>query len=237
MPNEFLEYIGRIHFKNYVTLPTGIIHVLDEYDEYNLITNAGRTFLVSRLGSNANNFITHMAVGTGANAAALGDTTLQTETVRLACTNATSGTPNWGITFSATYTSTQINNTTEVGLLNASSGGTLVTRAKYTAISVPAGSSMAIDYTVALLTLSIITGWTLTAAQTNTYQIAMASGIAVRGVIESDTNNGYAKKTSIATVEATASTYWHDTANNLLYIHCSAGGNPSAHTIMVQSGG
>jgi len=38
-------------------------------------------------------------------------------------------------------------------------------------------------------------------------------------------------KTSISTVEATASTFWYDSDNDILYIHCSDGLDPDTHTI------
>ena len=38
-------------------------------------------------------------------------------------------------------------------------------------------------------------------------------------------------KTSIATVEATVSTYWYDDANDILYVHMSDGLAPSTHTV------
>jgi len=38
-------------------------------------------------------------------------------------------------------------------------------------------------------------------------------------------------KTSIATVQATASTYWWDPTNDILYVHCSDGLDPDTHTM------
>jgi len=40
------------------------------------------------------------------------------------------------------------------------------------------------------------------------------------------------EKTSIATVQATASTWWWDTTNDILYIHCSDDLDPDTHTIL-----
>jgi len=39
------------------------------------------------------------------------------------------------------------------------------------------------------------------------------------------------EKTSIATVQATASTYWYDSTNDILYVHCSDDADPDTHTI------
>ena len=41
------------------------------------------------------------------------------------------------------------------------------------------------------------------------------------------------EKTSIATVQATASTYWYDPTNDILYVHCSDGADPDTHTMTV----
>jgi hypothetical protein len=43
------------------------------------------------------------------------------------------------------------------------------------------------------------------------------------------------EKTSIATVQATASTYWYDSTNDILYVHCSDDADPDTHTITVAS--
>jgi len=111
----------------------------------NLITNAGFDLVCNVLGLNAQpSDITHMAIGTGAagNATA---TTLTTETDRQTAAYAhTPGTKT--CTFTATFTSpTAI---TEYGLLNASSAGSLLNTAGFSAITV---DSLEI---VATLTLS-----------------------------------------------------------------------------------
>ena len=60
---------------------------------HNLITTVGRNAIVERLDSSpGTSQPTHMAIGTGATAAAAGDTTLQTELDRNALTSNTSST-------------------------------------------------------------------------------------------------------------------------------------------------
>ena len=54
----------------------------------NLVVTAGKNWVADRM-NNANTVMTHMAVGTGTNAAAAGDTTLQTENDRNALTSST----------------------------------------------------------------------------------------------------------------------------------------------------
>ena len=140
-----LNFKGKIKFRNYVTLPGGRTITLHEWTKHNLITNQGKTLFARRIGGDTHAAITHMAIGTGSTAPAAGNTILQTETTRLTCTNVVDG---YSTVFSAIFSSAQINTTTEVGLFNAASGGTLACRAVYSPISVPGGTNMAIDYTV-----------------------------------------------------------------------------------------
>lgn len=86
-------------------------------------------------------------------------------------------------------------------------------------------------------------GWTLTTDQTYTYKIAYLNETitlsdstteTIRKAIVALEQDGTALtvKTSIAEVEATASTYWHDTANGILYAHVSDDGSPDDYTMV-----
>lgn len=102
-------------------------------EQKNLITNAGFDLICNVLGLNAQpSDITHMAIGSGA----VGDataTTLTTESQRETTTYAHSaGTKT--CTFTTTFTT--IVAATEYGLLNASSAGTLLNTAGFSAITV-----------------------------------------------------------------------------------------------------
>jgi len=88
-----------------------------------------------------------------------------------------------------------------------------------------------------------LTGWTLTAAQTYTYEISFLNETItladsttenIRKAISSLEEDGTAltEKTSIATVEAISGSYWHDTANSKLYMHPSGDDSPALHTIL-----
>jgi len=111
----------------------------------NLITNAGFDFICAVIGNPTQpGKITHMAIGSGV----VGDataTTLTTESQRVAATYAhTAGTKT--CTFTSTFTT--VSAATEYGLLNNSTGGTLLNTAGFPAITV---DSLEI---VATLTLS-----------------------------------------------------------------------------------
>jgi len=76
---EMIDFKGKIQFKCQVTLPTGKIIVLKEWTTENLITNNGRTLLITRVGSNTPDPISHIALGTGSTPAAFTDTALVSE--------------------------------------------------------------------------------------------------------------------------------------------------------------
>lgn len=229
------DIIGKYSFE--IGLFSGVFHQDIFKTDYiqNLVTNNGRTLILNRLSSNTANFINYMAIGTGATAATLADTTLGTETVRKAATPTVSGTPNWKVTFNAVFTAAEINGTTEVGLLNASSNGTLATRNVHTAISIPVTSTMGVDYIIQINTGYIGANWTKTGGQTYVYELAEPND--VKAVVEIDTGYGYVKTTSVANVNATANTYYYDSAADKVYVHCSDGASANTHSVLVLNGG
>lgn len=131
-------------------------HWATEKNIRNLVTNAGFAGSAGRLmGSGSPAAFTWIAVGTGATAAAAGDTALQTEsttsglarvsgTVSLVTTTQTNDTAQVTTTFSVTGTVA----VTESGVLNAASVGTLLTHQVFSAINVASGDSLAITWKV-----------------------------------------------------------------------------------------
>lgn len=122
----------------------------------NLLTSAGKAGLASRVnGDGAEAAFTYVAVGTGTNAAAVGDTTLQTESAASGLSRA-AGTAS-RITTSVTNDTAQVLKlftvtgsvaVTEAGLLNASSSGVLLARQVFSAINVVNGDSLTITWKV-----------------------------------------------------------------------------------------
>lgn len=122
----------------------------------NLITSAGKAGAASRLnGAGGEAAFTYLAVGTGTNSAAVGDTALQTElsTSGLSRVNASAS----RVTTSVTNDTAQLQNTfsvsgtaavTEAGILNAASVGTLLSRQVFTAVNVVNGDSLQLTYKV-----------------------------------------------------------------------------------------
>jgi hypothetical protein len=114
----------------------------------NIVTNAGRSHIIDRLQAASAAVADYIAIGTGTNAAAAADTTLQTEAAR-------TNTGGDGLTQPDAYTDrlhrvfgagVGTGNITEAGRLNASSAGTLMGRSVFTAIPKGAGDSLAMTY-------------------------------------------------------------------------------------------
>ena len=106
-----------------------------------MLTTVGKAFLADQITQAGDSPMSHMAVGTGATAEALGDTTLQTEAGRVALTSKTStgNVANFVATFPA---GTGTGTITEMGILNAASGGKLLLRKTFGAITKTAGTSL-----------------------------------------------------------------------------------------------
>lgn len=117
---------------------------------HNLITTAGRNAIVERLDSSpATAQPTHMAIGTGTNAAAAGDTTLQTELDRNALTSNTAS-ANVLTMVGDWAAGDGTGAITEAGVLNAASTGTLYSRAVFSVINKAAGDTLQITWTYTL---------------------------------------------------------------------------------------
>jgi hypothetical protein len=125
-------------------------HIKHDQTVENLITTAGRNAIVNRLPSSPGTAVpTHMAIGTGTNAAAAGDTTLQTELDRNALTSNTASTNV--LTMVGDWAAGDGTGAiTEAGVLSAASGGTLFSRAVFSAINKAAGDTLQITWTYTL---------------------------------------------------------------------------------------
>lgn len=124
---------------------------------HNLVTSAGKAGAASRLGgAGAEAAFTYLALGTGTNAAAAGDTALQTELaasglsrVNASMSRVTTTVTNDTSQAQNTFTVTGTAAVTEAGMLNASSGGVLLCRQVFSAINVVNTDSLQITYKVA----------------------------------------------------------------------------------------
>lgn len=136
---------GRLHC--ILTGPDGT--VLREWEQDNVVTNAGKAWIASRMAGTSSAVMSHMAVGTGAAAAAAADTALASEVATTGRKALTSTTPsNNTVVYSATFAAGEATGTlAEAGLFNASPGGTMLAR---TNISVTKGAadSLTINWTI-----------------------------------------------------------------------------------------
>lgn len=121
--------------------------VVKEVD--NLVVSAGKDFVASRMEGTTDAVMSHMAIGTDSTAAAAGDTTLGSESARVALTS-TSVSSNV-ITYAATFgagTPSSAAAITEAGLFNNSTGGTLLCRTVFDVVNKGASDSMTISWAV-----------------------------------------------------------------------------------------
>lgn len=115
----------------------------------NLVVTSGKNFIASRMVGTTPAVMSHMAVGTGATAAAAGDTTLQTELTRVAlsASSATGAVATYTANFAAGVGTGAI---TEAGIFNASSAGTMLCRTTFPVVNKGADDSMSITWTVTI---------------------------------------------------------------------------------------
>lgn len=135
---------GRLHC--ILTGPDGTVK--REWEQDNVVTNVGKAWIAGRMAGTPT-VMSHMAVGTGAAAAAAADTALASEVATTGRKALTSTTPsNNTVVYSATFAAGEATATlAEAGLFNASSGGTMLAR---TNISVTKGAAdtLTINWTI-----------------------------------------------------------------------------------------
>jgi hypothetical protein len=120
-----------------------------ELDFPNLVVTTGKNHIAARMKDAVPAQMSHMAVGTGVTAPAAGDTTLQTELVRVALTTAGGTVAANVVTYAATFPAgTGTGALTEAGILNAASVGTLLVRATFAVINKGAADSMTVTWTL-----------------------------------------------------------------------------------------
>tara|TARA_B100000768_G_C10920143_1_gene225295 strand:+ start:50 stop:475 length:426 start_codon:yes stop_codon:yes gene_type:complete len=113
----------------------------------NLVVTTGKGYVASRMKDATATAMSHMAVGTGNTAAAAGDTALGTEAARVALTSTTVSTNT--VTYVATFPAgTGTASLTEAGILNGSSGGTLLCRTVFATVSKGSSDVMTITWVI-----------------------------------------------------------------------------------------
>jgi hypothetical protein len=121
--------------------------IKERFTVHNLIVTTGKNAITEQLvAAPGKASPSHMAIGTGATAAAAGDTTLQTELDRNALTSKTRSTNV--LTMVGDWAAGDGTGAiTEAGVLNAASAGDLYARATFSAINKAAGDTLSISWT------------------------------------------------------------------------------------------
>ena len=113
----------------------------------NLVVTTGKNYVASRIKDTTAAAMSHMAIGTGSTSPAAGDTTLGTETARVALTSTT--VTNADVAYVSSFgAGTGTGAITEAGLFNSSSAGTLFCRTTFSVVNKGADDSMTITWTV-----------------------------------------------------------------------------------------
>ena len=118
----------------------------------NLVTTAGKGFVAASMlktTSNSPAAMTHMELGTGTTYPAAGDTTLETIVSGSRTAVATPSVSGAVVTYVCTFAAgTGTGALTEAGILNASSGGTLLCRTEFAVINKGASDAMTVTWTI-----------------------------------------------------------------------------------------
>ena len=118
-----------------------------EQEVKNLVVTVGKNFIASRMKDTTDTAMTHMAVGSGTTAAAVGDTTLGTELGRVSLTSTTVTTNN--VAYVATFPAgTGTGAVTEAGLFNDGTAGDMLCRTVFSVINKGAADTLGITWTV-----------------------------------------------------------------------------------------
>ena len=117
----------------------------------NIVTNNGLRMTLYRLKDNTSYApVSHLAVGTSSAAESATQTALGQEKTRKSASISVD-TTKYKLIVSANFSSSEINGCQEVGIFNASTGGTMLARKKFdTAIQIPEGFTAELKYEIRL---------------------------------------------------------------------------------------
>lgn len=124
--------------------------VKDERKVSNLVVTTGRNFIASRMANTSPSGMSHMGVGSGVTAPALGDTALESQLgSRVSLTSST--TDANVTTYTATFAPGEGSGAvTEAGIFNAATAGTMLCRTTFDVVNKGAGDTLAISWSVTI---------------------------------------------------------------------------------------
>jgi hypothetical protein len=148
MFNDSIKMKGKLNIV--LTGPDGKVKEQHEVD--NLVVTVGKNFIASSMAKTTTNSpaaMTHMEVGTGTTAAAVGDTALQTPVASSRVSLTSTTVTNNNVAYVATFPAgTGTGALTEAGIFNAASTGTLLCRTVFSVINKGAADTLGITWTV-----------------------------------------------------------------------------------------
>jgi hypothetical protein len=145
MIQDDLKLKGRLDIV--VTSEDGVVK--QEESVENLVVTTGKNFVASRMAGTSSSVMSHMAIGTDSTAASAGDTSLGSESARVALTSTTVN--NNDVVYVATFpagTPSSAAAVTEAGIFNASSGGTMLCHTVFSVINKGTSDSLSVTWTV-----------------------------------------------------------------------------------------
>lgn len=145
MIHDDLKLKGRLDIV--VTSEDGVVKQKESVE--NLVVTSGKNFVASRMAGTSSSVMSHMAIGTNSTAAAVGNTTLGSESARVSLTS-TTVTDN-DVVYVATFpanTPSSATAVTEAAIFNASTNGTMLCRTVFSVINKSASDSLTVTWTV-----------------------------------------------------------------------------------------
>tara|TARA_R110000803_G_scaffold90101_1_gene157420 strand:- start:121 stop:567 length:447 start_codon:yes stop_codon:yes gene_type:complete len=123
--------------------------VKDSREIKNLVVTTGKNYIASRMKDATATAMTHMELGTGTTAAAVGDTTLQTAIASSRVTLTSTTVTTNAIAYVASFPAgTGTGAVTEAGTFNAASAGTMLCRTVFSVVNKGANDAMSITWTI-----------------------------------------------------------------------------------------
>ena len=140
-----IEPVGLLDIKVYA--PDGSLKT--DIQVPNLVVTTGKQFIAGRMVGTPTT-MSHMAIGTGTTAPAVGQTALIIQTGRVALGSATNAAAT--VTFTANFPAgTGTGAITEAGIFDGASGGNMLSRTTFGVITKAAEDIMAISWTITVL--------------------------------------------------------------------------------------
>jgi len=123
--------------------------VKDSREIKNLVVTTGKNYIASRMKDATATAMTHMELGTGTTAAAVGDTALQAAIAASRVTLTSTTVTTNAIAYVASFPAgTGTGAVTEAGTFNAASAGTMLCRTVFSVVNKGANDSMSITWTI-----------------------------------------------------------------------------------------